>query len=269
MYRLGVIGVGNMAKAIIGGIVKSDITIERITLFDKNSVQYEDLTSLPFSFYYAETVNDIVENSDIILLSVKPQNYADVLCEIASLPCAEKKIYISIAAGIKAEEVSNMLNGAAVIRVLPNLPMVIGNGVSLICKNDFVDAKIFRYVSSLFESSGSVMIIDESDMNRLIGVTSSSPAYVFKFINAIYNGGLTQGLSSDGLIDAICDVVIGSAMLLKSSQASPDELVSKVASKGGTTEKAIQKLDELGFNEAILQAMIACTARADELGENK
>jgi len=113
------------------------------------------------------------------------------------------------------------------------------------------------------------MIIDESDMNRLIGVTSSSPAYVFKFINAIYNGGLTQGLSSDGLIDAICDVVIGSAMLLKSSQASPDELVSKVASKGGTTEKAIQKLDELGFNEAILQAMIACTARADELGENK
>ena len=103
-------------------------------------------------------------------------------------------------------------------------------------------------------------------MNRIIGALSSSPAYVFKFIDAICKGASAQGLVGEALLDSVCDVVIGSAMLLKYSGVSPSELISRVASKGGTTQKALDKLDEKDFDAIITDAMIACTARADELG---
>jgi pyrroline-5-carboxylate reductase len=103
----------------------------------------------------------------------------------------------------------------------------------------------------------------------MIGVTSSSPAYVFRFIDAIYQGALQQGVPDRELLSAICDVVIGSALLLKGSEDTPEELISKVASKGGTTEKALEKLTEYQFDNAIFSAMLACTQRAEELGQKK
>jgi pyrroline-5-carboxylate reductase len=107
-------------------------------------------------------------------------------------------------------------------------------------------------------------------MNAMLGVTSSSPAYVFKFINAIYEGSIVQGIS-DGkeLMNAICDVVIGSAEMLKASSESPKALVDRVASKGGTTERALSVLDSREFDSSIIDAMRSCTERANELGAQK
>jgi pyrroline-5-carboxylate reductase len=104
-------------------------------------------------------------------------------------------------------------------------------------------------------------------MNRIIGVTSSAPAYVFKFIDAICKGADIQGLDGTSLLNSVCDMVIGSAMLLKGSSDSPSELIAKVASKGGTTEQALIKLNDGNFDDVVKEAMIACTARADELGK--
>ena len=201
------------------------------------------------------------------MLSVKPQNYDEVLEEIKSAPSFEQKLYISIGAGISSQSVSERLSGAKVVRVLPNVPMLIGKGVSVICKNSLVEEKDFSFVCSLFSSAGSNVLIEEKDMNAIIGVTSSSPAYVFQFISAMYQGALTQGLSNPELLDAICDVVIGSALTLKNSSDSPEEWISRVASKGGTTERALATLEEYRFSEGIVDAMRACTARADELGK--
>ena len=269
MYKLSVIGVGNMAKAIIGGVVNSNDNVFEITLFDKNEAQYEDIRKLSFKFSYANDIASAIESADMVLLAVKPQTYDKVLSEIALCRDYDKKTYISIAAGITVDEVSVKLGGADVVRVLPNLPMVIGKGVSLVCKNDKVENKIFDCVTSLFALSGSVKIIDEKEMNRLISVTSSSPAYVFEFVDSIYKGAIAQGLDGEGLIPVICDVIIGSAMLLKGSSDTPSQLISKVASKGGTTEQAIKTLKESNFDGIIEKAMVACTVRADELGEKK
>ena len=270
MYRLSVIGVGNMAKAVIGGIVASEINVNSISLFDKIESQYDDLKNLPFDFSYKNSIGECVANADMILLSVKPQNFKEVLEEIATVDGYEKKLYISIAAGISSEDISDALGGACVIRVLPNLPIVIKRGVSLICKNPKVEKEKFDYVTSLFSAAGSVMVIDEADMNTYISATSSSPAIAFKFINALYKGGVSQGLPEKGLLDAICDAVIGSVMMLKETGEAPEILISRVASKGGTTQKALDKLDELGFDGDIEAAMVACTKRAYELGqENK
>ena len=262
---LAVIGVGNMAKSIIAGITSSDINVSCFYLFDKNLATYETMQEHD-SFVYSKSVEDAIAASDTVLLSVKPQNYPEVLDAITNVSGYEKKLYISIAAGITSQSVSDKLGGATVIRVLPNLPMTIGKGVSAICKNPAASADDLSFVDAVFASAGSTMFIEESEMNRIIGALSSSPAYVFKFIDAICKGADAQGLDGRALLDAVCDVVIGSAMLLKSLPDTPDELIKKVASKGGTTQRAIDTLDEYDFDGIITKAMIACTARADELG---
>lgn len=264
--RFAVIGVGNMAKSIIAGITSADVAVSSFYLFDKFTAAcdcYKDKNG----FYIEKDIATVVENADCVLLSVKPQNYSEILAEIKQVKDFDKKLYISIGAGITSQSVSQELGGANVIRVLPNLPMTIGMGASVICKNDNVNKEDFAFVESVFASSGSITIIDESDMNAIIGVTSSSPAYVFKFINAIYMGAEAQGLNTEGLLDIICDVVIGSAALLKQSTDTPTDLISKVASKGGTTEQALIKLNEGNFDKIIENAMIACTNRANELGK--
>ena len=265
--KLAVIGVGNMAKAIIGGVLASKMELSQIYLFDVNRSQCEALVSENVSI--SSSIEDAIAQSDSVLISVKPQNYPEVLEIIKSLFSCREKLYISIGAGISTESVKSELGDVSVVRVLPNVPMLIGSGVSVICRNESVSADDFSFVKQLFLSSGSVLEIDESEMNRIIGVTSSSPAYVFKFIDAIYKGALEQGIDNDDLLSAICDMVIGSALMLKNGSDSPAELIAKVASKGGTTERALAKLDEYRFTEGIIDAMKACTVRADELGAKK
>ena len=264
---LAVIGVGNMAKSIISGIISSEVSVSEIILFDKNTDQYCDINSENIAVTVANSISEAVFKAEYVLLSVKPQNYSEVLEKISTVDGFEAKKYISIGAGITSESVSKSLNGANVIRVLPNLPMLIGEGTSVICENNEIDKASFEFVCDVFKSAGSIMIIDEAEMNRIIGVTSSSPAYVFKFINAIYKGALAQNISDHGLLDAICDMVIGSARLLKMSADTPEALISRVASKGGTTEQALNVLNSEDFDKTIEKAMIACTNRADELGK--
>ena len=268
-YKLAVIGVGNMARAVIAGIQNSSVAVSEIRVFDKLASQYELLSHGRCPYVICGSISDAVNDADCVLLSVKPQNFPELLSELATCNNFHSKLYVTIAAGITSQSISTALCGARVVRVLPNIPMVIGRGVSVICRNTEIDEADFSFVRSLFDSSGSTVLIDECDMNKIIGVTSSSPAYVFKFIDCIYQGALAQGLDGDGLIDAICDVFIGSAMLLKSSKETPDALISKVASKGGTTEKALEKLSGADVDKIITDAMIACTARADELGRVK
>lgn len=265
--KLAVIGVGNMAKAIIKGVLSSKFPLDGIILFDKNESQYEELLSYGASCQYANDMLEAATQADCILLAVKPQNYEEVLSELALLPALSDKLFISIGAGITTQSVSDRLNGACVIRVLPNVPMLIGRGVSVICENAAASKDDFDFVVSIFQCAGSILTIDESEMNRIIGVTSSSPAYVFQFIQSIYEGALAQGISDYRLLETICDVVIGSAYMLKCSEDTPSELIAKVASKGGTTEQALLKLREYAFSEGVAEAMKACTKRADELSK--
>lgn len=262
---LAVIGVGNMAKAIISGVVSASLPVSDIILYDKNKQQYENLPEFE-RYAYAETISAAIQSSDYVLLAVKPQNYAEILAEISQVPEHRNKVYISIAAGISSDYVSAFLHHACVIRVLPNVPMLIGKGVSLICENKNTSSQAFSFVCELFCAAGSILLIQESDMNAMIGVTSSSPAYVFRFIQAIYQGARAQGVPEQNLLSAICDMVIGSALMLKTSADTPEQLIAKVASKGGTTEKALEQLTAGQFDQLIEKAMIACTKRADELG---
>ena len=263
--KIAVIGVGNMAKAIISGIRASKVDVSEIHLYDVNPEQYSSISGN--DIVYTNSIEEAVSACDCVLISVKPQNYPDVLPQIAAVPFSPERIFITIAAGRTVDSVSKVLKTDNVVRVLPNLPMFIMKGVSAICYNANVNEADFNFIVDIFESAGSVLKIEECDINKIIGVTSSSPAYVFKFIKAVCDGAKLQGLECDGILEAVCDVMIGSAELIKSGFGTPEALAKAVASKGGTTERALAVLDDNDFEKIIADAMIACTKRADELGK--
>ena len=264
MRKIAFIGVGNMANAIIGGLLRSGaVDCPHLILTDKFPEKCASYTRQGATL--TATPAEAAQAADCVVLSVKPQNFPEVLEELSRVDNIHKKLIVTIAAGITAETVKTALHGAPVVRVLPNTPMLIGMGVSVICKAPDVAPDDFAFVSAMFEASGSVLLIDESEMNRIISVTSSSPAYVFAFINAICEGAKAQGLDGDALLGAVCDMVIGSATLLRDGGITPAEQVRRVASKGGTTEQAMAVLEARDMAGMVKQAMQACTNRADEL----
>ena len=267
-YKIGFIGVGNMASAMIAGMTGvGQYPWENIYLFDisdDKTARFAECGAMVVG-----SIKELYESCNCIVLSVKPQTFPDVLAEIKACKNDKRVVYISIGAGISTDSICAALDGAPVVRALPNTPMLIGKGVSAICRNHGVTDAEFDFSCSIFESAGSVLKIDEDEMNRIICVTSSSPAYVFMFIKAICDAATAQGLDGEAALPSVCDMVSGAAELLKASDKSADELISMVCSKGGTTERAVAELKRLGFPEAIASAMQKCTDRAEELGQIK
>lgn len=274
--KFAFIGVGNMANAIILGITSARDTFiswNDIVLFDRSSEKTESFAQK--GAVVASSLQDAVNTADCILLCVKPQQFPDILPFISECENVKDKLFITIAAGVKTSDVSSAANGAPVVRVMPNTPMLVGKGVCALCRNDKVTDADYELAHKLFEASATVIDISEDEMNRIISVTGSSPAYVFLMIKAMYDGAVAQGLlssedgrsglSSKALIDSICDTIIGTAHLMKQRDISPDEQIRNVASKGGTTEKALLELENYKFYEGIISAMQKCTQRADEL----
>jgi pyrroline-5-carboxylate reductase len=157
--------------------------------------------------------------------------------------------------------------------------MLIGQGVSALCRTSNVSDEDFDLACSIFASAGKIIKISEDEMNKIICVTGSSPAYVFMVIKAMLDAATNQGLLRDKnsnaslnekeILDAICDTLIGSAMLVKASNKTLDEQIATVCSKGGTTEQAVAELERYKLYEAFDSAMAKCTKRAYELGDTK
>ncbi len=275
--RISFIGVGNMATAILKGItsrIDDPVLWSEIILYDTHRDKIEKYADCGATL--ADSLKEAVLGADCIILCVKPQSFPEILPELSKFEGIDKKLFVSIAAGIATGKISVATNDAPVVRVMPNTPMLIGQGVSAVCRNKFVSDSDYDFVCKIFSSAGQVIRINEDEMNRIISVTGSSPAYVFMMIKAMYQGAVEQGLLRDSslsrgltekeLIDSICDTIIGAAMLMKSGDKTPDEQIKTVCSKGGTTERAVAELERYDFYNAISDAMKKCTARADELG---
>ncbi len=277
--KIAFIGVGNMASAIISGITslnKDPVAWSDIILFNRHVEKIEKYSA--FGANIAYSLEEAAKNADYVILCVKPQNFPEVLPLLSHVEGIEDKLIISIAAGISSDTISKALNGAPVVCAMPNTPMLIGSGVSAICRNSMVKDNDFDFACKVFASAGRVVKIREDEMNRIISVNGSSPAYVFMLIKAVYDGAVAQGLlrkdplSNQGLddkelMDAICDTIIGAAQLIKHDSISPEEQIKKVCSKGGTTEQAVNELKSRDFCGAIQDAMMKCTKRAEELGK--
>ncbi len=278
--KISFIGVGNMASAIINGITSKDenpILWSDILLYDNNLGKMSKYALEGAQI--AHSLDEAAFSADCIILCVKPQNYAEVLPVLSGVEGIQDKLIISIAAGISTDSIEPSVKGAPIVRVMPNTPMLIGQGVSALCRTSKVSDEDFDFACDIFASAGRIIKITEDEMNKIICVTGSSPAYIFMVIKAMLDAAENQGLvmadtnraslDKKELLDAICDTVIGSAMLAKSSSKTLDEQIQTVCSKGGTTEQAVSELERYKIFEAFDSAMAKCTARAYELGATK
>ena len=258
------IGAGNMASAIAGGIIGSSLLpAGNIYLYDKNPLQYDKFDK---SCNKLESLEAAFNLADYIFLSIKPQNVKEILSQIKCFDY-KCKVFVSICAGITIESIEKELTDAKIIRTMPNTPLLLGQGVTALCKNENVSKMDFELVKSFFSSSGYITEIEEKDINSLTAITSSSPAYVYLFAKGIKEGAKTLDFDYEDTVKMICYTLIGSANMILSGEKSIDDLISMVKSPNGTTEKALNVFEEKHFTDIICEAMKACKNRAEELSK--
>lgn len=261
-YKIGFIGCGNMASAIIGGLTKkAGIAPENIIAADA----YEKALEKAQDKLQIHTTTDNCEaasNVDVLFLSVKPQYYETVIAEIK--PCLKKDLLVvTIAPGKTLSWLADKMgNDIKIIRTMPNTPALVGEGITGVCKNELVTASEFEYIMSLLKSFGLAEAVPESLMDAVVSVSGSSPAYVFMLIEAMADAAVADGMPRDKAYTFAAQAVLGSAKMVLETGKHPGELKDMVCSPAGTTIEAVRVLEEKGFRSSVMEAMRACTNKA-------
>jgi len=255
--NLGIIGVGNMGYAILKGAIQT---------FAKNNIYYTDVNEKRLKEIEEETGihysdrKKCIQESDIILLAIKPQYYDDFLESIKNIESLKNKIIISIAPGITIEKIKNIVGkNIKIVRVMPNTPALVGEGMSVISfSEDDFSKEEKEFVNQLFSSFGKCIELDENKIDMVVPVSGSSPAYVYMFIEAMADAGVLFGLPREMSYELAAQSVLGAAKMVLETKEHPGVLKDAVCSPGGTTIEAVKKLESLGFRGSIIQAMEDC-----------
>lgn len=258
-YKLGVIGAGNMAKAIVGGIVRSHLmAVDKIIVSDPIAdIGIDGVVNVNNNL-------TIMTQCEYVLCAVKPQIFAAIKDEFAY--CTARAV-ISIMAGISTKTILSVLpSGTKAVRVMPNTPCMIGYGMSVIADNAD-DAEATRTAKEIFASIGEVLLMGEDKFDAVTSLSGSGPAYVYSFINAMIDAGVKSGLNyKDSRLMAVA-TARGAAEMISSSDKAVSELIDAVCSKGGTTIEAINIFRSNDLDGLVDSAMRACRKRSEELGK--
>ena len=264
--KIAFLGAGHLPESIIPALVdKLGVTGQNITIFDVNEEQYKKYDKL--NVKKVHTVKDALNAGNIIFLTVRPVDFAVLLQWVKNAGLdLTKKIFVSTAAGITTEYIESQIGQKTeVIRTMPNTPISLGRGMTALCHNVSTSDEHFKIICDIFAALGENIILPEAQMNAVISVNGSSPAYVYLFAEAMLKGAVEQGFTEEEIYPAVLQSIIGSFEMLKDIGKSPSELIKSVAVPGGTTEKALESFYADNFTETVKKAMIACTKRADEL----
>ncbi len=265
-YRSGIsfIGGGNMACAIIDAILNSKlIPASDISVFDPSEEKQAQLRNKGVNVLSSN--DEIISREDVLFLAVKPQVMDSVLSSIAGK--VKSRCIVSIAAGISVEHIKSILGDATpVIRTLPNTPMLVLEGMTVVAESDSVSSDIFSFVLSIFKSAGEVVVLPEDKINEAIPLSSSSPAFFFRMLKAMSEVGVKNGIPYEDSFKLVATAMMGSAKYAMKSEASLDELISQVSSPGGTTVAALSAFDDFNFEKFIEEVELRCINRAYELG---
>ena len=257
MYKLGFIGCGNMATAIIGGAVSSAfLNGENICVFDVDTSKSEFLNK-EYGVNISSIVEDIAENCEFIVLAVMPQVFPVVLPQIKDY--VKKSVVVSIGVGKTLEYIGSFLKcETSVIRVMPNINAKVGASMSAVCKNDCADESALEFVKGLCKSFGEVMELPESQFPLFGVIAGCSPAYSFMFIDSMAREAVKNGMKKDEALKICAQAVLGSAkMILNDKENNPWALINSVCSPGGTTIEGVAKLLSEGFDTAVMDAVKA------------
>lgn len=270
MPNIGVIGGGNMGTAIIRGMIDSDyIKPQMLFIFDKSSRRMHQLSEELPGVNFCESEEEVCCNADMLILAVKPYILADVIDTIKD--CLNGKAVISIAAGWTVKMLDKHLTpcGATYLRVMPNTPAMVGEGMTALCDETTFSPSDFEFAKGIFNAIGRTAVLPEREFDGVIAISGSSPAYVYMMIEALADGGVREGIPRQAAIEMAAQAVLGSALMVLQSGQHPAELKDAVTSPAGTTIEALAALEECGFRNAILKAMKACADKSRDMAKGK
>ncbi len=264
--KISFIGGGNMATALTGGLANKLTAASNIHVVDVNADALQKLQH-QFGVTTAQQIDATVATSDVIVLAVKPQQMKDVVAQLK--PQISSQLILSIAAGIRATDLSRWLGGhRAIVRTMPNTPALIGQGITGMVALDGVSSEQRDAADAVMRAVGeTVWLDDEALIDPVTAVSGSGPAYVFYFIEAMQQAAQEMGLSAEQGAKLAITTFTGASQLAAQSSDSVAILRERVTSKGGTTYAALTSMENSGIRQAIINAMKAAAARGKELGE--
>jgi pyrroline-5-carboxylate reductase len=263
---VGFIGGGNMGEALIKGLLGASLV--PASAIHATDVRLERLKELDRQYGIQVSSNnaDLVRHSDIIILAVKPQIMDSILKEIAPA-VTRKKLLISVAAGVSTAKIRAVLHkDARLIRVMPNTPALVLEGVTAIAKADNLEPDDLDTAGEIFSAVGRVVVLDETLMDAVTGLSGSGPAYVAIVIESLADGGVRMGLDRITAMTLATQTVLGAAKLLLETGLHPGALKDMVSSPGGTSIAGIAALEEGGIRTTFIKAVERATERSRELG---
>lgn len=265
---IGFIGCGNMAKAMIGGMIKSNIIVpEKIMASAKTKETIEQVENR-FKIKTTLDNKEVSRTSDYLILAVKPYMHELVLTEIKDY-IKDGAIVITIAAGISIDYMKKTLgDDKLVVKAMPNTPAMVGEGVTALSFGEGINQKRQDEIIRIFNSFGRTEILDESLMDGFTALCGSSPAYVYMMIEAMADGGVLQGIPRKQAYSMAAQAVLGAAKMVLDTGIHPGELKDNVCSPKGTTIEAVAKLEEKGFRSAIIEAITVCAEKSNQLTKN-
>lgn len=256
--KLGFIGVGNLAGAILKGIVTSGkISPEEILIYDLNTQRLNELKSL-YSVLVAESANQVAAECENVIIAVKPKDIAAVINGIRETVEENKPLLISTAAGTEITTISGMLGYTTeprVIRIMPNVNAAVGESMTAVCRNYYVSDEEIEFVLDLCTSFGSVIELYEKDFSAFTAVAGSAPAFAYIFADALTQAAIKYGFPAKTSQDIAAQMLLGSAKMLLESPLSVSELIRNVCSPGGTTIEGVCSLKETGFENSVIRAI--------------
>jgi pyrroline-5-carboxylate reductase len=264
--KISFIGGGNMATALIGGLAGKLTAGANIHVVDINADALQKLAR-QFGVTTAQQIDGAIAQSDVIVLAVKPQQMKSVVAQLQ--PHIASQLVLSIAAGIRALDLSRWMNGhTAIVRTMPNTPALIGQGITGMVAMGGVSKDQRDAADSIMRAVGpTVWLEDEALIDPVTAVSGSGPAYVFYFIEAMQQAAQEMGLTAEQGTQLAIATFAGAAQLAAQSPEPVSLLRERVTSKGGTTYAALTSMEASGVKDAIIQAMKAAAARGKELGE--
>ncbi len=262
---IGCIGTGNMGSAIMLRLA-TNLDPALLRIYDKDTTRTEAL-SRGTGIKVSPTPKALTGESGVIIIAVKPDTVASVIEQIRDA-LQYGAILVSIAAGVSIAAIE-VLAGSPVkiVRVMPNTPCMVGEGMSVLSLNEHVDEQSLLEVEQIFSKIGKVVVLPEKLMDAVTGLSGSGPAYVFTFIQALADGGVKLGIPRDKAVMLAAQTVLGSAKYVLESGEDPATLRARVTSPGGTTIEGIHVLERSGFSGIVMDAVEKAAQKSQKLGE--
>ena len=263
-YKLGFIGCGNMAGAIVSGIIANNLLgAENIYVYDTDDFK-TSLLKQTKGVHVASGLDELQENCGILFLCVKPNVVPAVLAGIHT----PGRAIVSIAAGVTTKKITAMLQvEARVQRIMPNTPLMVGKGASGFEVPSTLTKEEFAFVKGIFESLGKVVEVPASRMDAVTGISGSGPAYMYTFLNALVKAGVRQKLTPEDSFTLALQTMKGAVAMVEKTDKPLDTLIKEVCSPGGTTIEAISVFDQFDLADIVDQAVDACVKKSVKLSE--